>query len=67
MDVQIRKIAWGAPKNIIAYHSTKVGGWINGIDGSNEVYWCPAPFFEQIKVIKRTRSEDPAEIPQYSV
>ena len=30
MDVQIRKIAWGAPKNIIAYHSTKVGGWSNG-------------------------------------
>jgi len=30
MDVQIRKIAWGAPKNIIAYHSTKIGGWSNG-------------------------------------
>ena len=31
MDVQIRKIAWGAPKKIIAYHSTKVGGWSNGV------------------------------------
>ena len=30
MDVQIRKIAWGAPKNIIAYHSTKIGGWSSG-------------------------------------
>ena len=26
MDVQTRKIAWAAPKNVLAYHTTRVGG-----------------------------------------
>ena len=37
MDVQIRKIAWGAPKNIIAYHSTKIGGWSKGAFASSNM------------------------------
>ncbi len=37
MDVQIRKIAWGAPKNIIAYHSTKIGGWSDGAFASSNM------------------------------
>ena len=27
MNVQTRKIAWAAPENILAYHSTRVGGF----------------------------------------
>ena len=26
MDVQTRKIAWAAPQNVLAYHTTRVGG-----------------------------------------
>jgi len=37
MDVQIRKIAWGAPSNIVAYHSTKVGGHSIGIFKSSNM------------------------------
>ena len=37
MDVQIRKIAWGAPSNITAYHSTKIGGWSTGAFASSNM------------------------------
>lgn len=26
MDLQTRKIAWAAPQNVLAYHTTRVGG-----------------------------------------
>ena len=26
MDVQTRKIAWAAPQNVLAYHTTRIGG-----------------------------------------
>ena len=37
MEVQIRKIAWGAPKNIVAYHTTKIGGYSEGIFKSSNM------------------------------